>query len=176
VVDTGKVVRYFFGEVDFDREVPHGFGFARIEGGKRLAILRGYWWQGTFRYGARIELAVNPTDESEKYLKYREGSFFDHITLACYQKNFLIENHQLLNLDEYNSSAYYSVSRYGQDALIDSGTSQKFSKYIPGDYFAIESFHDFCGSCYAENGYRSEGWKETDIFGHLIRCDDCLLR
>ena len=122
-VEADGVVRLYFGQVDFDNGLPHGFGFARIVGGKRLAILRGYWWRGNFRYGARVELAVNPTDESEKYLKYREGSFYDHITLACYQKNFLIENDRLLNLDEYNSSAYYSVSRYGQDALVDSGTS-----------------------------------------------------
>ena len=44
-----NVTRYFFGPL-VDKK-PHGFGYARIEGGVRLAMLRGFFYHGVFRFG-----------------------------------------------------------------------------------------------------------------------------
>ena len=104
------MTRYFFGPL-VDKK-PHGFGYARIEGGVRLAMLRGFFYHGVFRFGQRLELAVDPVDPTEKYLKIREGSFFDHITLACFQRNYITGDVNNLILEaEYNSSPFYCVTK-----------------------------------------------------------------
>ena len=136
VDEKDGVTRHFFGPL-LDKK-PHGFGYARVEGGVRLAMFRGFWWEGVFRYGHRLELAVDPQDQTQKYIKIREGSFFDHITLACFQRNFITDNVNNLIIEaEYNSSDYFCVTKSCTGIGNINSHSHKYSNGVRGDFFAL---------------------------------------
>ena len=92
----GEVSRFYVGNLAApvtDELIPHGFGYALIEGAVRPCMMRGYWWLGHFRYGDRMELADFPRPlvlrANQKFIKLRSGFFHDSISISYFQASYL---------------------------------------------------------------------------------------